>query len=594
MTNKNINTNTNIAQIILSDEHEIRLKKKPKKKSSGAKKKALEDVKEALRNYDLAVAEAKSKNISLPAELGQLPVNIEDVNSIKELQQLAIKIQSMTSQINQLIAQGASQQRTIGLFQEGVGSQRAGVLPPVVQPQILQPQQIIPQEKPIPLRPIQPQIVDPSKKPTDNTNAEKTLEQIRQEILDKLSPEDRAKAEAEIQKEKEQEAKTQPMQPEEPSTPQAPSTPSQTPPLPDIKPPAEMKESDFEINRGIEFGKRRFDLKSPVGFYHLLTRYRRYVKNVLFFSTLINEGEYKIEKDKYRILETEKESILKDYYVWLKNLNLSQTNFMDSNSELLEINNEMIFDLNQQPEDLAQKLLKAQGATIKEFKVGDEETKTEKSLETKITEKGLDYKNRMNQQIDQINKIILDANKTTDPKKLKDLENQLNLIRSDVGKYNQLDPIDKVGLEVKHAQLEDMLNEAFKEIQDKEQEIAKGLPVSPLQELKPSDPVAFKPPSPKPRKEAESQPPSPKAQGDTQLDRDIDLLNQYASSTSFSYSKKIRKALQRIPNSKSVYDANEKTRQRTFSKTTISQDLRKSVREFLIKENLFKDKKPKA
>ena len=591
---KNINTNTNIAQIILSDQHEIRLKKKPKKKSSGAKKKALEDVKAALQQYDMAVAEAKSKNITLPAELGQLPVNIEDVNSIKELQQLAIKIQSMTSQINQLIAQGASQQRTIGLFQEGVGSQRAGVLPPVVQPQIIQPQQIIPQEKPISVRPIKPEIVDPSKKPTDNTNAEKTLEQIRQEILDKLSPEDRAKAEAEIEKEKEQEAKTQPMQPEEPSTPQAPSTPSQTPPLPDIKPPAEMKESDFEINRGIEFGKRRFDLKSPVGFYHLLTRYRRYVKNVLFFSTLINEGEYKIEKDKYRILETEKESILKDYYVWLRNLNLSQTNFMDSNAELLEINNEMVFDLNQPPEDLAQKLLKAQGVTIKEFKVGDEETKTEKILETKITEKGLDYKNRMNKQADVINEIIMKANKTVKPDELKDLENQLNLIRSDVGKYYQLDPIDKVGLEVKHAQLEDMLNEAFKEIEDKEQEIAKGLPVTPLQELKPSDPVAFKPPSPKPRKEAESQPPSPKAEGNTQQERDIDLLNKYVSSISFNYSKKVREALQRIPNSKSVYDANEKTRQRTFSKNTISQDIRKRVREFLIKENLFEDKKPKA
>ena len=49
---KNINTNTNIAQIILSDKHEIRIKKKPKKKSSGAKKKALENVKESLRNYN--------------------------------------------------------------------------------------------------------------------------------------------------------------------------------------------------------------------------------------------------------------------------------------------------------------------------------------------------------------------------------------------------------------------------------------------------------------------------------------------------------------------------------------------------------------
>ena len=38
---KNINTNTNIAQIILSDNHEIRLKKKPKKKSSNRKKRSI-------------------------------------------------------------------------------------------------------------------------------------------------------------------------------------------------------------------------------------------------------------------------------------------------------------------------------------------------------------------------------------------------------------------------------------------------------------------------------------------------------------------------------------------------------------------------
>ena len=58
---KNINTNTAIANIILTDKHEIRLKKPKKKKSNGAKKKALEDVKVALRNYDMSVAEAASK-----------------------------------------------------------------------------------------------------------------------------------------------------------------------------------------------------------------------------------------------------------------------------------------------------------------------------------------------------------------------------------------------------------------------------------------------------------------------------------------------------------------------------------------------------
>jgi hypothetical protein len=187
MSNKNINTNTAIANIILSDKHEIRLKKPKKKKSNGAKKKALEDVKQALKFYDLAVADAKSKNINLPAELGELPVDIQDVNSVKELQQLAIKLQSMTSQINTLIAQGASQSRTAGLFIEGGIGQSQGVLPTIVQPRIL-PQQQIPSERPIDIRPIQPvQPTQPSQ-PQDDDNASKALDDIQREILEKLSP----------------------------------------------------------------------------------------------------------------------------------------------------------------------------------------------------------------------------------------------------------------------------------------------------------------------------------------------------------------------------------------------------------------------
>lgn len=570
---KNINTNTAIAQIILSKDHEIRLKKKPKKKSSGAKKKALEDVKEQLRNYDLAINQAKSKNVTLPSELGILPVQIDDVNSVKELQALSIKLQSMTNQINQLIVKGASQQRTIGLFQEQIGGQRQGFLPPVVQPRIIEPQQISP-EKSIPIRPVRPELVDPSKKPIDDTNAEKTLEQIRQEILDKLSPEDRKNAQAEIDKQKE---------PED----ELPAT------LPDIVLPTEMKDSDFETNLGIEFGNKRINLKSPVGFYDLLTRYRRYVKAIMFDTIQITTGEYKIEKDKYRSLENEKKIILKDYYVWLSNLNLSQTNYMDNNSELLKIDNAMIFDLNENPEDLAKRTLNAEGVDIKEFKVGDQETSLEKTLETKITNKGIEYRTRMNQQIDQINKIILDSNKTVKPNELTDLQNQLNLIRVDVDKYNSLEPVDKVGLEIKHAQLEDMLNETFKQIQNKEQEISQGLPFIPSPELKPSDPVEFQPPSPKPRQEAESQPPSPKADLiDTQA---LKTVIQYINNTSKTYSDSVRRALLKLPNSKLTYDQNLKIQNRSSFKKDIAKDIKENTLRFLKNEGLIdEDKKPSA
>tara|TARA_R110002050_G_scaffold88979_2_gene187475 strand:- start:267 stop:833 length:567 start_codon:yes stop_codon:yes gene_type:complete len=188
----------------------------------------------------------------------------------------------------------------------------------------------------------------------------------------------------------------------------------------------------------------------------------------------------------------------------------------------------------------------------------------------------------MNKQIDVINEIIMNANKTVKPDKLKDLQNQLNLIRVVVDKYNSLAPVDKVGLEVKHAQLEDMLNEAFKQIQDKEQEIAQGLPVTPLQELKPSDPVAFQPPSPKPKADVK----------DTQA---LKTVTQYVNNISKTYSDSVRKALLKLPNSKITYDQNLKIQNRTTYKKDIAKDIRENTLRFLKNEGLIdEDKKPSA
>tara|TARA_R110002167_G_scaffold97941_3_gene257970 strand:- start:2304 stop:3077 length:774 start_codon:yes stop_codon:yes gene_type:complete len=257
---------------------------------------------------------------------------------------------------------------------------------------------------------------------------------------------------------------------------------------------------------------------------------------------------------------------------------------MDNNPELLEINNEMLFNLNLNPEDLAQKLLKAKGIEIKEFKIGDEETSLEKTLSTRITEKGIAYRSRMNQQITQINQIIMIANKTIKPDELKDLENQLNLLRVDVNNYNKLAPIDKVGLEVKHAQLQDMLNEAFTQIQDKEQEISQGLPVTPLQDLNPSDPVPFDPPQPK-----------PKPDGDSKLtDKNLKIVKDYVNNVSKNYSAGVRNALLKLPNSQKTYNENEKTKKRNFDKVKISQDIRENTLNFLKNQGLFEDKKPSA
>jgi len=586
MSSKNINTNTAIANIILSDKHEIRLKKKPKKKSSNKKKEALDAVKSALQQYDMAVNEAKSKNITLPKELGELPVKIEDVNSVKELQELAIKLQSMTSQINALISQGASQQRTMGLFQEGMIGQRQGFLPPSIQPQIV-PSQQIPQERPIDIRPIQPII--PSQKPIDpsqipDSSAEKTLDEIRKEILDKLSPEDRQKAEEQLEQEKQQAA---PQVPQTPTIPDTPSTPQQAPQLPVLQPAEQVNPSDLETNLNIKFGSITIPkLVSPNGFYDIFTNYRRYIKDVSFRTKQIVEGEYKISKDDDRILQEEKNRILDSYDKWLQSLNRLQVQYIDNDAQLQTVNNGMLKELNLDVEQLSQELLRGQGVKIKSFKVADEETPIEEKAAERLTPEGKKFETRLKQIKDIINESIVKANKTVKAGELENIINSLNFIKTDIDKYDRLQPIDKVGLEVLHADIVDMYNLAQKEVQEKLVEVKQGLPVAPLEILDPTAPIQ----EPEPRQEAESQPPSPRGEGVTQLDRDINLLNKYVDNIGVSYSKKIREALQRVPNSKETFDKNEKTRQRDFSVNTRASDLRKRVKKFLQDENFYQVK----
>ena len=583
MSSKNINTNTAIANIILSDKHEIRLKKKPKKKSNNKKKEALDAVKSALQQYDMAVNEAKSKNISLPAELGVLPIKIEEINGIKELNELAIKLQSMTNQINQLIAQGASQQRTMGLFQEGMMGQRQGFLPPVIQPRVL-PSQQIPQERPIDIRPIQP--IMPTQKPIDpsqipDSSAEKTLDEIRKEILEKLSPEDRQKAEEQLEQERQQAA------PQEPDIPDEPSIPSQTPPLPDLQPPEQINPSDLETNLNVKFGSVTIPkLVSPNGFYDIFTNYRRYIKDVSFRTKQIVEGEYKISKDDERRLKEEKNRILDSYDKWLQSLNRLQVQYIDNDAQLQTVNNGMLRELNLDVEQLSQELLRGQGIKIKSFKVADEETPIEEKAAERLTAEGLKFETRLKQIKDIINESIVKANKTVKPDELENIINSLNFIKTEIDKYDRLQPIDKVGLEVLHADIVDMYNLAQKEVQEKLLEVKQGLPVAPLEILDPTAPIQETPP----RKEAESQPPSPRGEGVTQLDRDVNLLNKYVDNISVSYSKKIREALQRVPNSKETFDKNEKTRQRDFSVNTRASDLRKRVKKFLQDEGYYQVK----
>ena len=571
---KNINTNTAIANIILSDQHEIRLKKKTKKKSSNKKKEILDKVKNELRNYDMAVTDAKSKNITLPAELGVLPVKIEDVNSIKELEELAIKLQSMTSQINQLIAQGVSKQRTSGLFSEGMGSTQMRFFP--VQPQSIQPRPI--EQQPI-IRPIQP--IVPSSNPIDPTqvkddDVEKSLDKLQKEILDKLSPEDKAKAEEQMRQEQQEQQEQQ--QQQEPSDtgaiPESPSIPEQTPTLPDIKPPEKIKDSDLETTLNVTFGNQTIPkLVAPTGFYNFFTDYRRYIENVEFDTILINDGEYKIEKDKYRMLQNQKAQLLKDFDNWEQSLNRQQLQFIDNSQQITSIINEIMDNVDRlDPEDLSKKILKSQNKNVTEFKVGDEETGTEIAAKQRLSEEGKKLEQKLKMSKDIINETISKANNTVKEDELNELINELNLLKVESNKYNRLSGIDQVALEVLHSEVIDSIIEASNQIQKKINEVKQGLPIDPLQEID-SDAPVLNPVTPAIRL--------------SEKEKAAKIVNDFVNGKKKKYDDKVRDALRKLPDSDTVLNENEIIRSRSEYKKDINKDLKKITKDYLISNNLY-------
>ena len=87
--NSNVNKNNNIIYLDLGDfDLKPKTKKKPKKKKTDNKKKAVDNLKEVLSEFDNLLNQAQEKKIKIPEELGSLPSNIEDINTIKELKQL--------------------------------------------------------------------------------------------------------------------------------------------------------------------------------------------------------------------------------------------------------------------------------------------------------------------------------------------------------------------------------------------------------------------------------------------------------------------------------------------------------------------------
>ena len=230
---KNKNTNNNIILLDFGD-YDIskKKKKKPKKKRVDNKKKAVEELKTTLQTFDALLDEAKQNNVKIPEELGELPVNIEDINTIKELNELTADLNQRIINIRELIenksGEPAEVQR-IDPLEFGASGFLQGTTP---QPIILQraqqglvtPQRIsqstetepsIPSAPAVPSAPSAPA---DSQKPADN-NLEKIREQLQkqeEEIIARLPADQQADAKKkldEIKKQKIEEIKKKSQQP---------------------------------------------------------------------------------------------------------------------------------------------------------------------------------------------------------------------------------------------------------------------------------------------------------------------------------------------------------------------------------------------
>ena len=428
------NINTNVAQIILPPDMELRNIKKPKPKTSPEKKKILEKLKQTLKEYDTALSVAGSKNITIPAQLGILPDNITQINSIKELKALTETLQSRIQTINQLVTQGAQQQRTAGLFNEGpsnIGIPRAPTrFEPQRQPQII-PQQPI---APSPIQPIPSGTggVEPTKVP--DSDAEKTLEQLRQEILDKLSPEDRAKAEAEMEKERQT--------PQDPQIPEEPTTPT------DSGEPMNPQVPQLETDLGFDIGGgKKIDLKSPPGWTDIYSQYRQYIEGLTQKIVKIDDGIFELPPFDEQQLNETRNDILDEHDKWLKSLTTQQKAFMDSDMNLRQLDSGMLKELTLDPKDVIREIAKAQKIEIKQ--ITDKKTTTEEK--TPADEKAKQLESKIKQAFTQFDKIIMEANTAgglTKKDIIDEQEREVQQILQNIDKeYNKLDGKEKVSIE---------------------------------------------------------------------------------------------------------------------------------------------------
>lgn len=540
---KNNNVNQNAIQIIFPSDMELRKIKKKKRKSpsSSKKKELIAELKELLQTYDNEIAVAKEKKVTLPADLGELPKNINEVKSIKQLELLIDELKSKILKIQELIKNATTTGRANELFgvaprPQGIGS--FPIIPPQtpapMQPQIIQPPQILP-SRIIPVRP--------------NNNVGEKLDALEAEILKNLDPNDPATKSIidQINKRKAEDAKKPPIvvpgtvtpgtvipgtvvpgTPVTPGTviPVTPGQPVVTPGQPVVTPgqpvtparplpPTPLPEDlNLETVAGDLIGitGKRLTISAPKNkdsWFDINDAFRRYAENVEFSAQQLRPGEYHIPIDKLNEANETRQQLITRYNLWLGNLSTAQSNYVDTNQLLRSANQQMFNQLNENPDELLRIILTRKGVNIISITSGETTPEIIKMIEKKgLDEEGNKYAELLKKKQALYDKELNDITNVQSPEsrsvlldRQKKLEDDFFKIQS---KNNSVKTVNRVGNEL----LYENLRNTYEQIQKKLDTLINE---SPRDERPPASPV-IEPVKPEPLPPSDADKPSPPKQ----------------------------------------------------------------------------------
>jgi len=555
------NINTNINQIIFPKDMELRkIKKKKKKKGPSKKKIALDNLKQVLQSFDAVINEAKQKNISIPAELGQLPSNVNEVDSIKEIEELTADLSNRIIQIQALLEKGSALTQSKNLFSFDL-PQRAGIFP--VTPEPFLPPTMIPIPPQAPARqppvlpsggetPIIPSGVSPA---MGGEDTEKDLERIRKEILDKLTPEQKAQAEADLEKEKAEAGG-------------------------DKIPQPVSNDLNLETNSGVKYGNTTFNMTAPVGFYDLFRRYRQFIENLQFNTIKIKEGYFNIPENKYVGLENQRINILKAFNTFNSGLNANQVQYIDNNPTLSEIEKLLDNTLLEDLEDILKQELQKQKVNIIEISGGKKPSSLE--AEEKANEEFEELLNSTKDKTTELKSIIKD---TSDSVLLKSIISTLNnKLKVNIdNEFNKLSGEEKTASLTSYNNLKATINDLVTKTQQKITEIESEEepvepkpvepkpiepvePVSPVSPVNPIDDAGVRPAPILPQPRARPRPRRPQP-----LSKDQKLLVEYVMNVSKNYAGPQRDAIEKLFSREQAVDLREKIKDAKVRKQKVKE-----------------------